>query len=134
MKKIAILSALVICLLPTTARSKTTSVEGKSTLGIMQNVPPTHCWIETDCGPGKICHMSISVTGEPAKNLLKTLKAEVTPNKEFKEMGLTIYSSKDGLLNCDETDRTKPFCHIFFNATELKIERKRSSAALLIGA
>ena len=124
MKKIAVLSALVICLchLPTMASLKTISVKGKSTLGIMQNVPPTHCSIETDCGPGKICHMSISVTGEPARNLLKTLKAEVTPDKGFKEKGLTIYTSKDGLLSCDETDRTKPFCNIFFNATKLEIE------------
>jgi hypothetical protein len=66
--------------------------------------------------------MSINVTGEPASRLLKTLKAEVSPEKEFKEMGLIIYSSKDGLLSCDATDGTKPFCFIFFDATKLKIE------------
>jgi hypothetical protein len=109
-------------MLPQTASLKTSSVDGKSTLGILQNVPPTHCWVETDCDPGKVCHMSISVTGEPARKLLKTLKEQVKPDKEFKEMGLTIYLSKDGLLNCNETDNTKPFCNVFFNPSQLKIE------------
>lgn len=50
------------------------------------------------------------VTGTPATKLLEALKEQVKPDKEFKEIGLTIYLSKDGLLNCDETVSTKTFC------------------------
>jgi hypothetical protein len=117
-----ICSLILVEMLPKTASSNTSSVNGKSILGIMQNVPPNHCWIETDCDPGKVCHMSIMITGAPAKHLLKTLKERVKPDKEFKEMGIKIYTSKDGLLNCDETDNTRPFCNIFFNSQGLKIE------------
>jgi hypothetical protein len=109
-------------MLPHTTNSKTSSVSGKSSLGIMQNAPPTPCWIETDCDPGKVCHMSISITGAPARELLKTLKKRVKPDKDLKEMGLTVYSSTDGLLQCDETDSSKAFCRIFFNPPQLKIE------------
>jgi hypothetical protein len=110
-------------MLPQNAFLKTRSVNGKSSLGIMQNAPPTvPCEIETDCDPGKVCHMSISVTGAPARELLKTLKERVSPNENLKQLGVTVYSSKDGLLDCDETDITKPFCRISFNPPQLKIE------------
>ena len=120
--------ALPICLLisvvmlPRTASLKTSSVNGKSSVGIMKNAPPTSCWVETDCDPGKVCHMSISVTGAPASELLKTLKDRTTPDKDFKKMGLAIYLSKDGLLFCDETESAKPFCRIYFNPQQLKME------------
>jgi hypothetical protein len=126
------LHALSICLLVgyvmlgNAANSKTSSVTGRSSLGIMENVPPTSCWAETDCGPGAICHMSIRVTGVPAMKLLKVLKERVQPDKTFKGWGLEIYVSKDGFLNCDETDKNKPFCTIFFNPSEAKIEQALS--------
>jgi len=104
------------------AVSKTSSVKGGSTLGTMENVPPTKCWVETDCRQGEICHMSITVTGAPAMKLLQSLKRQVEPDKTFKEWGLEIYVSKDSFLNCDGTDKTKPFCNIFFNPREAKIE------------
>ena len=104
------------------ANSKTSFVNGGSSLGIMENIPPTSCWIETDCRTGAICHMSIRVTGASAMKLLKALKEQVQPDKTFKEWGLKIYVSKDRFLNCDETDKNKPFCTIFFNPAEAKVE------------
>ena len=57
--------------------------------------------------------MLIRVKGAPARELLKTLKERgVKPDGRFKELGLTIYLSKDELLNCEETDSTEPFCDI----------------------
>lgn len=56
------------------ALPKTSSVEGRSSLGIMQNSPPTRCWVETDCGRGEVCHLSITITGAPALKLLQALK------------------------------------------------------------
>jgi hypothetical protein len=46
----------------------------------------------------------------------------VKPDGRFKELGLTIYLSKDKLLNCEETDSTEPFCDISFNPPQLKLE------------
>jgi hypothetical protein len=54
--------------------------------------------------------------------LLQMLKQRVQRDKTFREWGLEIYVSKDGFLNCDATDRTNPFCNIFFNPSEAKIE------------
>jgi len=114
--------AWCMCLPCDSAVSKTSSVKGGSILGIMENVPPTKCWVETDCRHGEICHMSIRVTGAPAMKLLQSLKRQVGPDKTFKEWGLEIYVSKDGFLNCDATDKINPFCNIFFNSLEAKIE------------
>jgi hypothetical protein len=67
--------------------------------------------------------MTITITGAPAKELLKTLKeGGVKPDEQLKEMGLTIYFSKDDLLNCEETDSNKPFCRTSFSPLQLKIE------------
>ena len=66
--------------------------------------------------------MLLNITGAPARELLKTLKERVKPDKDLKEMGLTVYSSTDGLLQCDEADNTKAFCRIFLHAPQLKIE------------
>jgi hypothetical protein len=66
--------------------------------------------------------MLLGVTGAPARKLLQTLKEQVKPDKGLKEMGLTMYISKDGLLECEETDSAKPFCTISFNPSQLKIE------------
>jgi hypothetical protein len=93
-------------------------VHGKSSLGVVPNVSPC----PTDCAPGKVCHMTLSVTGAPAKELLKTLKEYgVKPDEGLKDIGLTIYFSKDGLLSC-ETDGINPSCAISFNPPQLKIE------------
>jgi hypothetical protein len=54
--------------------------------------------------------------------LLQVLKARVRPDNTFKEWGLEIYVSKDGFLNCDETDKADPFCNVFFNPVEAKVE------------
>jgi hypothetical protein len=111
-------------MLPQNALLKTRSVNGKASLGILQNSPPTPpCEIDNDCEPGKACHMSISITGAPARELLKTLKERVSPNQDFKQLGLTVYSSKDDLLDCDETDISKPFCRISFNPPKLQFEQ-----------
>jgi hypothetical protein len=98
-------------------------VEGRAVLGIYENVSPTSCWVETECDPGAVCHIQIRVTGAPAAKLLKVLKERVQPDKQFKELGLKIYVSKDGFLNCDETDKNKPFCFISFNPSAIKIEQ-----------
>ena len=39
-----------VVLLGSPALPKTGSVDGRSSLGIMQNSPPTSCWVETDYG------------------------------------------------------------------------------------
>jgi hypothetical protein len=109
-------------LLTSSAVSETSSVKGGSTLGIMENVPPTSCWVETDCNPGEVCHMSITVTGTPATKFLQMLKYRVQRDKTFSEWGLEIYVSEDGFLNCDATDKTNPFCKIFFDPSKAKIE------------
>jgi hypothetical protein len=70
--------------------------------------------------------MSIGVTGAPAAKLLKALKRRVQQDEVFKEWGLEIYLSKDGFLNCNETDKNNPFCYIFFNPSKAKIERALS--------
>jgi hypothetical protein len=105
-----------VVLLPQSAIPKPRSVEGKSALHIVQNAPPADCPNLTDgCDPGKDCHMLIGITGAPAKELLKTLKKRVTPDKEWKNMRVIIYFSEDGLFACDETDTTKPICRISLN-------------------
>ena len=111
-----------VVLLGSHALPKTGSVEGRSSLGIMQNSPPSRCWVETDCGPGEVCHLSITITGGPALKLLQVLKARVSQDEAFKEWGLRVYVSKDNLLSCDETDRNKPFCYIWYNPSEAKVE------------
>jgi hypothetical protein len=60
--------AISVVMLPQNASLKTRSIDGKSSLGIMQNVPPTSCWVETDCSAGEVCHMLIRVKGAPAGN------------------------------------------------------------------
>jgi hypothetical protein len=94
-------------------------VHGKSSLSVMPNLEPC----PTDCALGQACHMTISVTGAPAKDLLKTLKEHgVKPDESLKGMGLTIYYSKDGFLSCDTTDGIAPSCAIGFSPPQLKVE------------
>ena len=100
------------------AMAKDTVQTGRSTLSALPNVEPC----PTDCAPGTVCHMRISITGAPAKELLKTLKEHgVKPDDSLKDIGLTIYYSKDRLLSC-ETDSSNPSCSISFNPPQLKIE------------
>ena len=43
-------------------------------------------------------------------------------NQAFEEWGLRVYTSKNDLLSCDETDGDEPFCTIFYNASEAIVE------------
>jgi hypothetical protein len=114
-----LLGTVAACLLVISpAMAKDIVQTGKSSLGVVPNVEPC----PTDCAPGKVCHMTLSVTGAPAKELLKTLKEYgVKPDEGLKDLGLTIYFSKDGLLSC-ETDSSNPSWSISFNPPQLKIE------------
>ena len=104
------------------AAAKSLTVDGAVRLGISKNEPPVGCWVESDCPEGEICHMSINITGEPAQQLLDTLKAKVPMDEQFKEWGLSIYISKDGNLMCDGTEDGSPGCTINFNPSEAKLE------------
>ena len=106
--------------------AKVSSIKGKSSLGVMENLPPTSCWVETECKRGEICYLSITVTGPPAKKLLQVLKRRLPRDQTLAEWGLDAYVSKDRLLHCDETDRNSPFCTIFFNASETKVDEVKS--------
>jgi hypothetical protein len=109
-------AALLLMISPAMAKDV---VHGKSSLGVVPNVEPC----PTDCPPGQVCHMTITVTGAPATELLMTLKDHgVMPDESLKGMGLTIYYSKDGLLSCDTSDGISPSCGISFNPPQLKIE------------
>jgi hypothetical protein len=105
------------------AASKTSVVKGKSSLSIMQNTPPIVCPTEQDCGPGQVCHLSITVTGAPAMRLLQALKQRgVQRDQNWHEMGLELYFSKDDLLTCDATNKASPSCSISLNPADVKME------------
>ena len=120
--RIGLLAVSLTSIFSGSVLAKSTIVDGKTRLGILQNVPPTECWIESGCAPGQVCHISIRISGAPAASLLKALKGKVSVSPEFRDMGLTIYVSKDGNLDCDETEPDNVFCDIYYNVSDAKFE------------
>src|SRR6516164_3757135 len=107
-------------LLSNFAIARTTSVKGSSELNLIENACPQP--ERRDCKTGTVCHMSIRLKGQPAVQLLHALKQKVQKEDTFKQWGLTIYISKDGLLSCNETEKVAPFCDIWFSPIQAKIE------------
>jgi hypothetical protein len=105
---------------PAAAHHTMTPTKGSSYLSPIENA----CTQEErrDCNPGDVCHMAIRLTGQPAVKLLQSLKRKVKKHEIFESWGLTIYESNDGLLRCDETKKAAPFCDIWLNTKEVKIE------------
>ena len=62
-----LLSSVVYIALGEAAQGKVIIVEGTATLGIDENVPPISCWVEEDCKPGEVCHMSVTIEGPPLR-------------------------------------------------------------------
>ena len=95
-----------------TAFAQTTTVEGKVIVSILESS-------NGKCdGDGD---MAITVKGAPAAKLLQMLKQRVRRSKAYTEIGLTIYETKDRLFYCDETEKNKPMCQIWFTLSKVKI-------------
>lgn len=118
--RVLVIVSTLIAAAPATANQTTVSAKGSSELFMVQNACPQK--ERHDCDPGAVCHMPIRLKGQPALKLLQALKQTVQKEGTFKEWGLTIYESKDGLLRCDETKKMTLFCDIWFNTREAKIE------------
>ena len=60
--------------------------------------------------------------GRACRQFIESLERQGFSIAEFRDMGLTIYVSKDGNLDCDETEPDNIFCDIYYNVSDAKFE------------